>query len=107
MQRRSLILIFCYVNDDSAIQRKKLCRTPIKNCRTDRIIEHLKKAVLKNFAIFTGKKPVLELESLFNKVAGLQACNFIKKRLEHRCFPVNFAKFLRTLILKRICGVCF
>ena len=24
------------------------------------------------------------------------ACNFIKKRLWHRYFPVNFAKFLRT-----------
>ena len=31
----------------------------------------------------------------FNKVAD-QACNFIKKRLWHRCFPVNFAKFLKT-----------
>ena len=29
------------------------------------------------------------LESLFNKVAVL-------KRLQHRCFSVNFAKFLRT-----------
>ena len=27
---------------------------------------------------------------------ALKACNFIKKRLWHRCFPVNFAKFLRT-----------
>ena len=35
-------------------------------------------SVLKNFANFTGK-PMLE--SLFNKVAGLQSCNFIKKRL--------------------------
>ena len=35
------------------------------------------KAVLKNFAIFTGKTPVLE--SSFNKIAGLQACNFIKR----------------------------
>ena len=25
------------------------------------------------------------------------ACNFIKKGLWHRCFPVNFAKFLKTL----------
>ena len=25
-----------------------------------------------------------------------EACNFIKKRLWHRCFPVNFVKFLRT-----------
>ena len=36
------------------------------------------------------------LESLFNKDAGLQACNFIKKRLKRRCFPVNIAEFLRT-----------
>ena len=34
------------------------------------------------------------LESLFNKVACLQA-NFIKKKLQHRCFPVNIAKFFK------------
>ena len=32
----------------------------------------------------------------FNKVAGPQNCNFIKKRLQHRFFPMKFAKFLRT-----------
>ena len=26
----------------------------------------------------------------------LQACNFIKKRLQHRCLPVKFAKYLET-----------
>ena len=36
-------------------------------------------------------------------VEGLQARYFIKKRLQHRCFPVNIAKFLRTPILKNIC----
>ena len=46
------------------------------------------------------KTPVLK--SLFNKVAGLKACNFIKKRLQRRCFPANIAKFLRTAILKNI-----
>ena len=35
------------------------------------------------------------VESLFNRDAGLQACKFIKKRLQHRYFPVNIAKFLR------------
>ena len=25
-----------------------------------------------------------------------QACNFIKKRLQHRCFPIKFTKSLRT-----------
>ena len=43
------------------------------------------------------------LESLFNKVAGLQPSNIIKERLQPRCFPVNIAKFLRTPILKNIC----
>ena len=34
-------------------------------------------------------------QPLFNKVSGLrtQAWNFIKKRLWHRCFAVNFANF--------------
>ena len=36
------------------------------------------------------------LESLFNNIVGLKACNFIKKRLQHRCFPLNIAKFLKT-----------
>ena len=36
------------------------------------------------------------LESLFGKIASLRAENFIKKRLQHSCFPVKFAKFLRT-----------
>ena len=47
------------------------------------------------------KIPVLE--SLFNNVASLKACNFIKKRLQHRCCPVNIAKFLRTPTLRNIC----
>ena len=32
------------------------------------------------------------------------ACSFIKKRLWHRCFPVNFAKFLRTSFLQNTSG---
>ena len=43
---------------------------------------------------FHRKKPVLE--SLLNKVAGLSDCNFIKKRLQHKFFPVKFHKFLRA-----------
>ena len=38
-------------------------------------------------------------ESLFNRVAGLKACNFIKNRLQHMCFPVNTKKLLRTAFL--------
>ena len=57
------------------------------------------KAVLKLFAIFTGKTV---LESLFYKIAGLYTCNFIKKRLLHRSFPVNIAEFLKKTFLNNI-----
>ena len=87
------------------------------------------KSVLKNVANFIGKHLFW---SLFNKVPCLQACNFINKRLQHRCFceifkntyfeehqrkacsvikkrlqnrcfPVKFAKFLRAPTSKNIC----
>ena len=35
-------------------------------------------------------------ETLFNKVATLRPATLLKKSLWHSCFPVNFAKFLRT-----------
>ena len=44
-----------------------------------------KKGFLKIFAKFTGKH--------------LYQSFFLKKRLWHRCFPVNFSKFLRTPVL--------
>ena len=40
----------------------------------------------------------------FNKVTGLRAATLLKKRLLHRCFPVNFAKFLRApFLIKHHC----
>ena len=49
----------------------------------------------KEFRNVHRKAPMLE--SLFNKVTCFQACNFIKKNLQYRCFPVNITKFLRTV----------
>ena len=45
----------------------------------------IKKGILRNFTKIHRKTPVPTL---------------LKKRLGHRCFPVNFAKFLRTHILQ-------
>ena len=60
----------------------------------------VKEGVLKKFANFTKKTPVLE--SLVHKVAGLKACNFIKKRPQHMSSLVKFVNFLRTPIVKDI-----
>ena len=57
-------------------------------------LEACKKGVLRNFTKFTGKHLCHSL--FFNKVAGLSSATLLKKRLWHRCFPVNFVKFLRT-----------
>ena len=53
-----------------------------------------KKVVVRNFAKFTGTHLCRSL--FFNKAAGLRPAFLLKKRLWQRCFPVNFAKFLRT-----------
>ena len=52
-----------------------------------------RKGVLRNFAKFIGKH--LCQSFFFNQVPGRPA-NLFRKILWHRCFPVNFAKFLRT-----------
>ena len=62
--------------------KQNICRRNHQRCS-------IKKSGLNNFATFTRKH--------------LKASNFIKKRLQHKCFPVNAAKFLRTPILKNIC----
>ena len=59
-----------------------ICRSSHRRC-------FIKKNALKNFTLFSEKQ--------------LKACSFIKKRLQHKCFPVNIAKFVRTPILKNIC----
>ena len=81
----------------------KACKTWRKNLdfnklsRSSRQEVFCKKDVLRNFAKFTGKH--LCQSFFFNKVAGLRLAALLKKKLWHRCFRVNFAKFLRTSIL--------
>ena len=64
-----------------------------------------KKGILKIFAKFIEKH--LCQSFLFNKVAFVRPATLLKKRLWHRCFPVNFRKYLRTLLLYNTSGGCF
>ena len=50
---------------------------------------------------FTGKHL---FQRLFHEVGGLRLATLLKKRLWHRCFPVYFAKFLRTPFLQNTFG---
>ena len=62
----------------------------------------MKKGVLGNFTKFTEKNQCQGL--FFNKVAGLRPATLLKKRLWHRCFPVNFVKVVRTSFLQNTSG---
>ena len=62
----------------------------------------VKKAVLRNFTKFTGKR--LSASLFFNKVAGIRPATLLKKRLWHRYFAV---KFLRTPFLQNTLDDCF
>ena len=65
-----------------------------RNVKSSRSEVFCKKGVLRNFTKFPGKHRRQSL--FFNKVAGLRPVTLLKKRLWHRCFPVNFVKLLRT-----------
>ena len=70
---------------------RKCPRSSHQRCSTS-------KGVLRNFTKFTGKDLY---QSLFlNKSTGLRPATLLKRKLWRRCFPVNFAQFLRTLFLQ-------
>ena len=45
--------------------------------------------------------------SILIKLQTLRPATLLKKRLWHKCFPVNVAKFLRIPFLKSTSGGCF
>ena len=58
--------------------------------------------------VFFKKKVLFEI-SQNSQENTFARSSFLKKKLWHRCFPVNFAKFLRTsfLALQNTSGGCF
>ena len=64
-------------------------------CSSNKIF--LKSSTLRNIHRKTSV-----LESFFDKVTGLQACNCTKKRLQHSHFPGNIANFKNTYFEKHM-----
>ena len=66
----------------------------VRKNRSSRPEVFCKKGVLRNFTKFAGKHLFQNL--FLNKVADQGPATLFRKRLWHRCFPANLAKFLRT-----------
>ena len=77
----------------------KKYRSSHQKCRSSHQRCSVGKGVLKNFGNFTGKHLRW---SLFLWSCKPLAFKFFKKRLQHKCFPVKFAKLLRIPILRNI-----
>ena len=87
---------FFYWNEINKKSAIKEGTRKMENCKANHILDRsshrmcsVRKGVLRNFAKVTGK--YLCQSPFFN---------FIKKRLWHRCLPVNFAKYSRTSFLQ-------
>ena len=89
-------IIWTHFNPGFSLYRNQLINLSSKS-RSSRPEVFCKKGVARNFAKFTGKR--LCQRFFYNKVAGLRPATLLKKNFWHRCFPVNFAKFFRTIIL--------
>ena len=63
------------------------------------------KDIIRNFAKFIRKTPARESLFLIKlQIWGARPAILFKKRLWHRCFPVNFAKFLWIPFLQNTSG---
>ena len=77
----------------------------IKISRSNHPEVFCKKGVLGNFTKFKGKHQCQGL--FFNKVKGLRPPTLLKKRLWHKCFPVNFAEISKnTFCYRATSGGC-
>ena len=63
----------------------------------------LQTKILIKKVLLMKRKSLSQVPKVIFRPEGLRTCNVIKKRFQRRCFPVKFAKFLRTSILKNIC----
>ena len=93
------VFIFCFdyiishvhIEKKNFLKKKKEKETVVHRCSSKQVF--LKISQISRESNCVGVS--------FNKVAELRVCNFIKKRLQHRCFPVKFAKFLGTPFFHR------
>ena len=79
---------------NESISSRVLCSLSMPLFRSSRPGLFCRKGALRNFAKFTGKHLCQSL--FFDKVEGLRPATLLKRRVWHRCFPVNFRKFLKT-----------
>ena len=65
------------------------------------------KKLFSKISQYSQENTCVGISFLIKMLWDVHSCSFIKKRLQHLCFPVNIAKFLRAPVLKNICEWLF
>ena len=77
-------------------------RTPILQRIYERLVLKHQRVILRTHPSFTE-----HLQWLILTFLGFQPATLLKKRLQRRCFSLNFAKFLRTSFDRTLSDDCF
>ena len=86
----------CQVIHNESFKDQSGCSSMVSLCSSSEAVTGgiIKKLCSKKFRKIHRKTPVNRRPEI---------CNFIKRRLQYRCFPVGFAKFLKTHFLQDTC----
>ena len=76
------------------IFRVKVSVPSSASIRSSRLLMFCKISVFKIFTKLTGEPPCWYF--FFNKVSRCRPVNSLKKKIRHRCFPVNFCEILKN-----------
>ena len=96
------MVILVYLNsallECDSESKDTIIKTKLTVDKTSRLVVFYKKSVLRNLAKFIGKNLCWSLLLTKLKASVLQ----LYQRLQYRCFPVKFVKYLRVSIICRM-----
>ena len=81
---------------------KHLTPNSLQSLRMNKLVLHYLEVAVHRFSTKQAFSKLLQYSQkppVFECLPYLKACNFIKKRLEHRYFPVNIEKLLGAAFL--------
>ena len=90
-----------HIREDTYEKKCYVLEAFFRNCSVKKVFLKNSQNSQENICVRVSFLIKLQASDLFfNKVAGLKPATLLKKRLWHRCFLMNFEKFLRTPFLK-------
>ena len=85
-----------YIQHEGAYETVRILEEVVQRCSANKVLLEISQNSQENTRVRV---------SFFKELQAMPA-TLLKKRLWHRCFPVNFVTFLRTLFSQNTSGCC-